>query len=76
MSAARIVALTDIRVRAIDQAPTEKTSMRARHSGAAPLRSITEINTVENRSAKPAPRWSADITTVRNGIASQSTAQK
>jgi len=78
MSAARFVALTDIRVRAIDRAPNEKNEMRDRdrQSGTPALRSITDVSMVENGSARRAPKRSADINMVRHGIASQSTAQK
>ena len=78
MSAARTVALTDIRVRAIDQAPNEKTTMpaRARQSGTPALRSITDVSMAVNGSQQRTPKQSADINLVRHGIASQSTAQK
>ena len=78
MSAARIVALTDIRLRAIDRAPHEKIAMpaRARQSGTPALRSITDVGTAENSSQRRAPKRSADINLVRHDIASQSTAQK
>jgi pilus assembly protein CpaB len=78
MSAAPFAALIDIRVRAIDQVPTEKTKMRARarQSGTPALRSVTDVSMVENGPAQHAPQRSADINMVRYGIASQSTAQK
>jgi pilus assembly protein CpaB len=76
MSAARIVALTDIRVRAIGQAPNEKPEMRARQSGTPALRSIADVGMAGNGSAQRAPKRSTDINLVRYGIASQSTAQK
>jgi len=78
MNAARTVALTDIRVRAIDQAPNEKPAMpvRARQSGAPALRRVTDFGMAENGSQQRAPKRSADINLVRDSIASQSTAQK
>jgi hypothetical protein len=78
MSAAPIVALTDIRVRAIDQVSHEKPEMRVRACprGTPALRCITGVSMVENGSAQCAPKRSADISMVRYGIASQSTAQK
>jgi hypothetical protein len=78
MSAAPIVALPDIRVRAIDQASHEKPEMRARacQRGTPALHDITCVSMVENNSAQRAPKRSADISMVRYGIASQSTAQK
>jgi hypothetical protein len=50
MSAAPIAALIDIRVRAIDQAPNEKNKMRARarKGGTPTLRSVTDVNMVED----------------------------
>ena len=46
MSAAPIVALTDARIRAIDQASRKKSEMRARAcpGGTSALRSITKFN--------------------------------
>ena len=78
MSAAPIVALTDIRVRAIDQASHEKPEMRVRacQRGTPALCGITGVSMVENGLAQRAPKRSADISMVRYGIASQSTAQK
>jgi len=78
MSAARIAALTDIRVRAIEQAPNEKPAMpaRARQSGTPALRSITNVGMTGNSSQRRAPKRSADIKLVRHCIANQSTAQK
>ena len=60
MSDAPIVALTDIRARAIDQAFHKKNEMRAR---------ACQYGT-------PALRRISKISTVRFGIANQSTAQK
>ena len=78
MSAARIVALTDIRVCAIDQAPNEKPEMpaRARQSGTPALRSITDVGMADTGSQQRAPKLRADINLVRHRIANQSTAQK
>ena len=60
MSAAAIVALTDVRIRAIDQASHKQSEMRAHACprGTPALRSITNINLARYR------------------IANQSTAQK
>ena len=78
MSAAPIVALTDIRVRATGQASHKKNEIRARACprGTPGLCGITEIGVAGNGSAQRAPKRSADISMVRYGIANQSTAQK
>jgi hypothetical protein len=55
MNAARIVALTDIRIRAIDQASRKKSEMRARARacpcGTPALRSNSKINVARYRNA-------------------------
>ena len=78
MSAAPIVALTDIRVRATGQASHKKNEMctRACPRGTPALRGITEIGLAGNGSVRRAQKRSADISMVRYGIANQSTAQK
>ena len=78
MSAAPIVALTDIRVRATGKASHKKNEMRARACprGTPAPRGITGVGVGGNGSTQRAPKRSADISMVRYGIASQSTAQK
>jgi pilus assembly protein CpaB len=55
-----------------------ETLARARQSGTLTLalRSITDVNTVDNGAQEPARRHGSSVNVVRYGVASQSTAQK